>query len=244
MECPHCHFKNQSGNKFCIKCGTKLPLKNASVSEAEAFVGFFKQALLHPIAMKLPTQPKFGYVSLLIYLVMASLTVASFGKKITYVFENFKSAFGTTATMSPLIGQFIIGISIFVLVILISDWLLGWAAINVMMNHRVKLGAYTIQYGRFLNVGSCLFLLSIILTFICPLNVMYIGLATFSIACVVSTFALADVILTADNQGSLDSFYILILVYVLVLIIGLFTIRAVVGHIISNLTNLAQFIQG
>lgn len=260
MECSKCHYVNKPGTKFCVKCGNKLADNNftekvgADAHQAEEkivkqtsevsdnahdFFEFFKNSLKKPMTMSLPNDKKMGYISLVIYLVLAWLSVFSFGKKITDTVAGATGGFSHVA--DPVSSQITNNLGFAVLITLVVTWILGWAVSSLLMNSKKSLADYTLEYSRFLNVGSVLFILSIILIFICPLNLLYLGTAIFAIACTLSTFALTYTVLTAKNNASFDALYSLLIAYVLGMIVTSLTLQSVVGNLIQTFARIFNF---
>lgn len=253
MECSNCHYQNTPGTKFCVKCGNKLSESDVTervatdthkveehlnegtkeVSKnAHDFFEFFKDSLKKPMSMNLPSDKKLGYISIVVYLILGWLTIYSFGKKIT---DSVGQMVGMSVSSSPVSGQVTNNLGFAVILSLAVTWIIGWAVSSLIMNNKVSLADYTMEYSRFINVGSVIFILSIILIFICPINLFYLGLGVFAIGCTMSTFALTYTILTAKNNGSFDSLYALLIAYTLGMVVTSLVLQSIIGNLITSL---------
>lgn len=252
-KCSKCHFINKEGAKFCTKCGNSLntsPQKtvtensNESKSNNESvnvdvsavtnnFFNYFINSLTHPNMSKVGNDTYLGIVSLVIYIVLSFLGIFS-------VLSSFLNSnnLNISTSLNPLPNGMGITMSITALV----TWVMVYVCITSIMKNKISMTNFNNNFGKFLNIGSSSLLIGILLSWILPsllsLAFIFVLIGYLSIA-----IGSAYELFTVENNNRIESFYIALIILIIVFIINYICVRLfVIQPLRDNLNDLLRFI--
>ncbi|KRK57426.1 zinc ribbon domain-containing protein [Fructilactobacillus fructivorans] len=262
-ECPNCHFHNQPGAKFCVKCGTKLTGNSSNVHneskkkqqprspQSDATNGlnnvftYFVASVKHPVKYEAPGEKYLGYISLGVFTVLTWLVSFVLAMRINGGLANESIPYSVLHKMNGVFNTSLMGLGLIIALLGLLSWILGYVGIHFVMNNAMSLSEYTNEYGRFLNIGIILLLVGIIFAAVMPAGIlMLIGLYLVSLAITISGWALTYEVLVSKDFGSIDRFYVLLVITVVVAIVAVVCVSLLWGSLSSQLSNLGQELIG